>query len=252
MSFDRAADYYDATRALPADVHARITDMLAAEVVPRGTGLEIGVGTGRIALPLVAEGVSLVGVDIAPKMLARLAENAGGRRPFPLCVADVGALPLRSAALGAVLASHVLHLISDWRATVDEAVRVLRAGGVFLVDFGGAPSAPWHEPIVAALKDHGVIRRRPGVSDAQPVADHLRGRAQARPLAPLTLMVPRTLAQDLAEWEEQLHSWTWSLTPAQIAVAVAVGRRWASDNGWPLDRRVELERTIQWWAFDLV
>jgi hypothetical protein len=28
-------------------------------------------------------------------------------------------------------------------------------------------------------------------------------------------------------------------------------RQWASDNGWPLDRRVVLERTIQWWAFDI-
>ena len=252
MSFDRAADFYDATRALPADVHVKLTEMLMAELAWRGGCLEIGVGTGRIALPLAGAGVPLVGVDIAPKMLRRLVANAGGRPPFPLGVADVTALPFVSGGFGAVIASHVLHLISDWRAAVDEVVRVLRPGAVFLVDFGGAPRAPWHETTGAALKAHGVVRMRPGTSDPRPVVDHLGPRARSRPLDTLTMTVERTLAQDLADWEGQLHSWTWTLTPQQIAAAVHSVRRWASDNQWPLDRRVELERTIQWWAFDIV
>jgi ubiquinone/menaquinone biosynthesis C-methylase UbiE len=252
MSFDRAADFYDATRALPSEVHTRLTAVLAAEVAGRGPCLEIGVGTGRIALPLVAEGVVLVGVDIAPMMLRRLAHNAGGHPPFPLCVADVTALPFSGGRYGAVLASHVLHLLVGWGAAVDEAVRVLRPGGVFLVDFGGAPAAPWHEATEAVLKENGVTRRRPGTSDPAEVARHLTGRARCRPLEPLTMTVERTLAQDLADWEGQRHSWTWSLGPEQIAAAALGVRRWASENGWPLDRRVELLRTIQWWAFDVV
>ena len=46
-----------------------------------------------------------------------------------------------------------------------------------------------------------------------------------------------------------------SVTACVAHAIAAVGadvRRWASDNDWPLDRRVEMERTIQWWAFDLV
>ncbi|HXQ75926.1 MAG TPA: class I SAM-dependent methyltransferase [Acidimicrobiales bacterium] len=252
MSFDRAADFYDATRALPPDVHARLTAILAAELTPRGRCLEIGVGTGRIALPLVAEGVDLVGLDIAPLMLRRLVDNAGGRRPLPLCVADVTALPFADRRFDAVVASHVLHLVVDWRATVDEAVRVVGPGGVLLVDFGGGPSAPWGEPADAVMRSHVVVRVRPGVSSPEPVADHLSGRAVARPLPPLTMTVERTLGQDLADWEGQRHSWTWSANPAQIAAGCDGVRRWAADDGWPLDRRVELERTIQWWAFDLV
>ncbi len=251
MSFDRAADFYDATRSLPPDVHDRLTSILATELTPRGRCLEIGVGTGRIALPLVAEGVDLVGLDIAPKMLRRLVDNAGGRRPFPLCVADITALPFADQRFGAVFASHVLHLVVDWRATVDEAVRVLRPGAVLLVDFGGGPSAPWGEPTNAVMRAHGVVRVRPGVSFPEPVAEHLSGRAVARPLPPLTMTVERTLGQDLAEWQRQLHSWTWSASPDQMATACDAVRRWAADNGWPLDRPVELERTIQWWAFDI-
>ena len=251
-SFDRAADFYDVTRALPSDVHQRLTTMLLTELAPRRLCLEIGVGTGRIALPLVAGGVPMIGADIAQKMLRRLVRNAGGRKPFPLCLADVTVLPFVSGAFDAVLASHVLHLVPDWRATVDESVRVLAPGGVFLVDFGGAPTAPWHEPSLAVLRESGVERVRPGMSDPAPVIAHLSTRARARPLAPLTLTVERTLAQDLDDWAAQRHAWTWSSSPDQMAAAVAAVRRWAADSGWPLDRSVSLERTIQWWAFEIV
>lgn len=252
MSFDRAADFYDATRALPADVHARLTAMLVAELGGRGTCLEIGVGTGRIALPVVAGGVEMIGVDIAPKMLQRLIDNGGGRRPLPLAVADVTALPFAAARFGAVLASHVLHLIADWRATFDEAVRLLVPGGVLLVDFGTGPPTPWQAVADAALQAHGVVLERPGMSDPRPVEQHLHRRAQARALAPLTMTVERTLGQDLAAWEQRLNWWTWSSSAGQIAAAGAAVRQWATDNRWPLDRRVELKRTVQWWAFDMV
>lgn len=252
MSFDRAAAYYDATRGLPPDVHARLTAMLVSELASRGPCLEMGVGTGRIALPLAAEGVPLVGVDIAPKMLQRLVDNAGGHRPFPLAVADVTALPFGDDRFGAVLASHLLHLIPDWKATVDEAVRVLQPGAVLLVDFGSGPPAPWHDATSRVRREHGMVLVRPGMSDPRPVEEHLRGRALGRPLSPLTMTAPRTLAQDLADWEGRRHSWTWTASAEQITSAIAAATRWAADTGWPLDRRVELERTIQWWAFDLV
>jgi SAM-dependent methyltransferase len=252
MSFDRAADYYDATRALPVDVHRRLTAMLVTELASRGPCLEIGVGTGRVALPLVAHGVELVGVDIAGQMLRRLVVNAGGHSPLPLAVADVSALPFADSCFGAVLASHVLHLIADWRAVVDEAVRVLASGAVFLVDFGGGVPAPWSVPTDALMRAQGVVRSRPGMSDPHPVTAHLEGRARPRPLAPLTMTTTRSLAQDLAEWESQLHSWTWSSSAEQMSSACAAVRQWASDTDWPLDRLVGLERTIQWWAFDIV
>lgn len=248
-SFDRAADFYDATRALPSDVHAGITAMLLTELSGRGTCLEIGVGTGRIALPLLAADVPLVGVDISPKMLRRLVDNADRR--CALAVADVTALPFTAAAFGAVLASHVLHLIGDWRAAVDEAVRVLGPGAVLLVDFGGHPEAPWHRPTDAVMKAHGVARLRPGMSVPGPVEEHLRGRAVSRPLPSLTMPVHRTLAEDVADLEAQRQSWMWSASPDQITAAAAGVRRWAADNRWPLDRRVELQRVIQWWAFDI-
>jgi hypothetical protein len=43
-----------------------------------GPALELAIGTGRIALPLAAQGIRVDGVDIAPAMVAELRAQAGG------------------------------------------------------------------------------------------------------------------------------------------------------------------------------
>ena len=43
-----------------------------------GPALELAIGTGRIALPLAAQGIRVDGVDIAPAMIAELRTQAGG------------------------------------------------------------------------------------------------------------------------------------------------------------------------------
>ncbi|MDQ2816117.1 MAG: class I SAM-dependent methyltransferase [Actinomycetota bacterium] len=78
LSFDRAADYYDATRGLPAGVSREVSQVLSSALRRRALCLEIGVGTGRVALPLAEIGINLVGVDLAPAMLDHLVANAGG------------------------------------------------------------------------------------------------------------------------------------------------------------------------------
>lgn len=249
VNFDRAADYYDATRGLPDRVSQAITDVLATELEGRDRCLEVGVGTGRIALPLAERGVQLIGADIADAMMRRLVANAGGRPPFPLVLADAAVLPFASAAFDAVLASHVLHLIPGWPAVVDEARRVVRPGGVLLVDFGGGPPAPWSRWSGEIMHGLGITRLRPGVSKPDEVTAHLPAGTPVRALPVVTMTVPRRLDEDLEEWEQQIHSWTWFYDIGQIEPAVAAVREEAKRRGWPLDREVELTRTIQWWAF---
>jgi SAM-dependent methyltransferase len=59
------------------DPHA--IDVLA-ELANQGRALELGIGTGRFALPLAAKGVEVHGVDAAESMIARLREKPGGDR----------------------------------------------------------------------------------------------------------------------------------------------------------------------------
>ena len=61
VSFDRAADRYDETRRLTPEASRATVDLLGSELRGRRPCLEIGVGTGLIALPLHEVGVGMVG-----------------------------------------------------------------------------------------------------------------------------------------------------------------------------------------------
>lgn len=54
---------------------------LAAEAGPGATVLELGVGAGRVALPLARAGHDVTGVDLAPAMLDALAADAAAEPP---------------------------------------------------------------------------------------------------------------------------------------------------------------------------
>jgi SAM-dependent methyltransferase len=73
------ADVYDDWFADVSDVDAtvdRIVAWLASG--PDGPVLELGIGTGRLALPLAARDVDILGVDGSPEMVARLRRKPGG------------------------------------------------------------------------------------------------------------------------------------------------------------------------------
>jgi ubiquinone/menaquinone biosynthesis C-methylase UbiE len=251
ISFDRAADYYDATRSLPPDQSDAVADLLAAELRGRGRSLEIGVGTGRIARPLVERSIDLVGIDLAPAMLTRLVDNAGGRAPLPLAVADATALPFKDASYDAVLASHVFHLIPDWQQAADEAIRVLRPGGALLVDFGGGVDSPWRDAIDEACRANGVERVRPGVSHAEELAAYYGDRTQLRRLEALHVPVSRTRRRDIEDLENQIYSWTWSYPAEQIKAVADHLRERARRDGLDLDEPGAVDYLLQWWAFDV-
>ena len=60
----------------PAVVGATV-DFLT-ELAGDGAALELGIGTGRIALPLSARGVPVQGIDLSPDMVAQLRAKPGG------------------------------------------------------------------------------------------------------------------------------------------------------------------------------
>jgi SAM-dependent methyltransferase len=75
-----AAAYDDevADRFQPAVLDATV-DFLAG-LAGRGRALELGIGTGRIALPLARRGVPVHGIDLSTAMVARLHAKPGGDR----------------------------------------------------------------------------------------------------------------------------------------------------------------------------
>src|SRR5829696_3431902 len=139
VSFDRAAEYYDTTRGYADGSAERIRDAIVTYTsAGRDTRfLELGVGTGRIALPFIRAGYDYTGVDIAPAMMARLAgkladDPGKAAYRFQLREADITALPFEAAQFDVIIAVHVLHLVAEWQRAIQEARRVLRPGGWLL------------------------------------------------------------------------------------------------------------------------
>src|SRR5436189_2866067 len=75
---DVAAHYDDPADVLwqPAGIEP-VVDLLA-ELAGDGRALELGIGTGRIALPLAARGVPVHGIELSRAMVARLRAKPGG------------------------------------------------------------------------------------------------------------------------------------------------------------------------------
>ena len=73
---ERVAGVYDDWYS-ELDPHA--VDALA-HLAGGGKVLELGIGTGRIALPLSAKNVEVHGIDASPSMISRLREKPGGDR----------------------------------------------------------------------------------------------------------------------------------------------------------------------------
>ncbi len=133
VAFDRAADYYDGTRGFPPGVERDVAALMArvGGLTAQSRVLEIGVGTGRIALPLAAHVRAYFGVDLARAMMARLRAKQAGELVY-IAQGDVTRLPYPDAAFDAVIAVHVFHLIPAWRAVLAEVARVLRPGAPLL------------------------------------------------------------------------------------------------------------------------
>jgi SAM-dependent methyltransferase len=75
---EKVAEQYDATSAEmfePAVVDPAV-DFLA-ELAGDGAALELGIGTGRIALPLAQRGIRVHGIDLSEAMVARLRAKPG-------------------------------------------------------------------------------------------------------------------------------------------------------------------------------
>jgi SAM-dependent methyltransferase len=253
VRFDRAVEYYDRTRAMSDEATRRQTALLVEELRGRGPGLEIGVGTGIVALPLAAAGVPVVGLDLSRPMLTRLVEKAGGRRPFPLVVGDATDLPFAGGSFGAALVRHVLHLIPAWERAVEELVRVVGRGGTVLVSIGAVPAASREvaERFVAALGraslTKGLDLRTPALLDQAFAALG----AVPRALPPVPERSNASLGEFIGQMREGLHSWTWDVPEDDRRAAAEETRRWVLERFGTLDPPGSRDVAIEWRAYDL-
>ena len=253
IAFDRAAEFYDRTRAIDDAAMRRTVEVVGAELRGRSPVLEIGIGTGLLALPMHEAGVDVVGMDLSAPMVAKIVDKAGGTLPFPIVLGDATRLPFRNGSFGSAYLRWVLHLIADWRSVLTEAVRVVAPGGVFCVNLG-AYGGPRHEIQLRFAEITGISIEPIGLGwgqfdtlDAE-MANH---GATLRLLPPVGEGGEETIRSFLDEIRENLFSWTWRVPEDVRMRAVDELEPWAEDRFGDLDEVRRFQHPTVWRAYDL-
>jgi len=112
-------------------------DFLAAEA-RGGAALELGIGTGRIALPLAARGVEVHGIDLSEAMVARLRAKPGGDR-IGVAIGDFATTRVDGTFTLAYLVFNTINNLTTQDAQVacfENVARHLAPGGRFVVEVG--------------------------------------------------------------------------------------------------------------------
>ena len=249
VSFDPIAHLYDATRGYPEASARQIAQAIerASHATAQTSFLEVGIGTGRIALPLASLGHTYTGADISRKMLAelekklRLEEWQEDVRPWGalpdentefapsvqrfayeaqhasmrLACSDIMHLPFRDGSFDVAIAVHVFHLVADWQLAVREVLRVLRPGGMLLHCWDKNVKGDLHligNQWSTFLRELGYVTKRPGATSTQMVFDWLRAQGfRSEMLAPMFWEMSMTPRQAIENFTQRYMSGTWSI-----------------------------------------
>jgi demethylmenaquinone methyltransferase / 2-methoxy-6-polyprenyl-1,4-benzoquinol methylase len=157
--FDRIARVYDRMNSvMTAGMHHRWRERAAdlARVGPGSRALDVGTGTGDLAIELARRGASVTGVDFAPAML----EVARGKAPH-IAFERGDALALRHGPgeFDAVTVGFGARNFADLDRGLREMARVTRPGGRVVVLEITTPQRPplswffrlWFDRVVPAL-----------------------------------------------------------------------------------------------------
>jgi len=108
-----------------------------AALADGGPVLELGIGTGRLALPLVRRGLAVHGVEASPAMVKLLRAKPGGA-DLPVTIADFTDVAVPGEAFSlVVLAFNTIYALPTEEAQLAcfaTAARHLRPGGRFVVE----------------------------------------------------------------------------------------------------------------------
>lgn len=134
------AFYGDTWAPIYDDVHAHLDPTAAGEVLANlaGTGkaLELGIGTGRIAIPLAGRGIAVHGIEASQAMLDRMRAKPGGA-DIPVTLGDFTdvAVDGEYALIYIVFSTLYGLLTQDAQVTcVRSAAARLAPGGLFVVE----------------------------------------------------------------------------------------------------------------------
>jgi SAM-dependent methyltransferase len=136
---ERVAARYDESAAEMFDsaVVDPVVDLLV-ELAGRGRALELGIGTGRIALPLAQRGVPVHGIELSKAMVARLRTKPGGE-DIGVTIGDFATTTVDGTFSVAYLVFNTIMNLTTQAAQVAcfrNVAAQIEPGGCFVIEVG--------------------------------------------------------------------------------------------------------------------
>jgi SAM-dependent methyltransferase len=120
------------------DVEVVATVDFLAELAADGAALELGIGTGRIALPLAQRGVRVHGIDLSEAMVARLRAKPGAEE-IRVTIGDFATTRVEGTfSLAYLVFNTIMNLTTqdEQVACFQNAAAHLEPGGCFVIEVG--------------------------------------------------------------------------------------------------------------------
>ncbi|MFO0680916.1 MAG: class I SAM-dependent methyltransferase [Sandaracinus sp.] len=177
MSDERTRRYYDdfATTyegGRDRGYHALVDDIEASLVIPHARGkrvLEVGCGTGLVLARIAPVAERAVGVDLSPGMLAKARE-----RGLEVHEGSATALPFEAESFDVVCSFKVLAHVPDLPQALREVSRVLRPGGIALLELYNRRSLRYLARRIAGARRIGSSHRESDISTRWDTTDSIR------------------------------------------------------------------------------
>jgi ubiquinone/menaquinone biosynthesis C-methylase UbiE len=221
-----------------------------AEIRSRSRVLDIGAGTGRVAISFAALGYETVALDPSLSMLNELRQKAPDTEIHAVA-GEAERLPFRDGTFDAVILARVLYLMADWQKVLEQAYEVSKPGGSLLHEWGnGEADEEWvqiREKARTLFEEAGVKHPfHPGARSEAEVDDFLpklgfirKNELQTGPGPSMTL---REFVQKIVSGES---SYIWNV-PKDVQESCLPRLKDWTESTFDLDEFIPIPRELRW------
>jgi SAM-dependent methyltransferase len=218
------AQEYDSLYEGQFDTDAAVAGI--AQMADGGPVLELGIGTGRLAIPLMALGLEVHGVDASVEMIEQLRRKPGGER-VPVTIGNFADADAGTRFPLVVLAVNTIYALPDQESQVRcfaNAARHLRPDGAFVLE-------AWVPDLASFRRNRSV---RPRIMRGDQISIEV---AELDPINQLIHATQAVLRNGDVRVHPTTHRYAW---PAELDLMARLAglrlrSRWADWSGAPFE-----------------
>ncbi|GAB4526093.1 MAG: hypothetical protein Tsb0020_43980 [Haliangiales bacterium] len=174
--WDNAAEQYSRKPVADPAAFERKIAITEERMRPEHVVLDVGCGTGSLALRLAPSATQVHGLDVSAEMI-RIAQGKAAQAEVKNVSFHVGALDssfdaIAPGELDGVCAYSILHLVDDRRAALEQIYGLLKPGGFFISSTVclGESRVPYR-PLLAVMRALGKAPRVSIMTKAQLISE---------------------------------------------------------------------------------